>query len=718
MQRNLLNSSSFLVLLGIAILAVLTACTSPGGPGTSGTDLTPPVAKIQPKELVEHGHTRVDDYYWLRERENPEVIAYLEAENAYTDAVMQSTETLQASLYEEITGRIAQDDSSVPYRLDDYWYYDRVEEGGEYRIYCRKQGSMEAEEEVLLDINALAEGHEYYAARGLRVSPDHRLMAFSTDTQGRRIYTMQFKDLESGELLPDQLENVTSNVVWANDNKTVFYTRQDPETLRWFQVLRHVLGTDAADDEVVYEESDETFSVGVGKTKSERYIVIGSSQTLSSEYRYLDADDPQGSFRVFLPRERGHEYRMDHFEDHFYIRTNDEAKNFRLMKTPISDTSKESWTEVLPHSEDAYFVGFEVFRDHLVTASREEGLLQLDIRRWDGASEHRLAFDEPAYLAFPTDNPEIDSQVMRFVYSSMTTPFTTYDYDMESREKTQLKQQPVLGDFDPANYVTDRLYATARDGKQVPISIVYHKDFQQDGSQPLLLYGYGSYGASLDAGFRAERLSLLDRGFAYAIAHIRGGQELGREWYEDGKLLNKMNTFTDFIDAADYLVAEGYTQPAKLFAQGGSAGGLLMGAITNLRPDLFHGIMSHVPFVDVVTTMLDEDIPLTSGEWDEWGDPRQKEYYDYMLSYSPYDNIEAKDYPHLLVTTGLHDSQVQYWEPAKYVAKLRAMKTDDNRLLLETNMDAGHSGATGRFKRHKQTALVYAFMFDLLGIES
>ncbi len=676
-----------------------------------------PIAQIQATELEQHGDVRVDNYYWLRERDNPQTLAYLEAENTYTDQVMASTAELQESLYQEIVGRIAQDDTSVPYQLDDYWYYSRVEEGGEYPIYCRKRGSLESVEEVLLDVNELAGDHAYFAVRGVKVSPDHRLLAFASDQVGRRIYTLQFKDLSSGKMLDDAIPGATANTAWANDNSTIFYTKQDPQTLRWDRVYRHTLGDDPETDPLVFEETDETFSAYVAKTKSDRYISIVSNQTLSSEVRLLDADHPRGDFEIFLPRQRDHEYSVDHFGDHFYILTNDQARNFRLMRTPVDDTARDSWTEVIGQRQDVLLEGVEMFRQHMVVAERQKGLLQLQIRPWDGSEPHYLEFDEPAYLAYPSDNPEIDTTILRFVYTSMTTPQTTYDYDMEQRTKTLLKQQPVLGDFDPANYVTERLYAPARDGAQIPVSIVYRKDFVKDGQRPLLLYAYGSYGASMDATFRSDRLSLLDRGFAYAIAHIRGGQEMGRPWYEDGKLLHKMNTFTDFIDSAEFLVAEGYTQPSKLFAQGGSAGGLLMGVITNLRPDLFHGVVSHVPFVDVVTTMLDVDIPLTSGEWDEWGDPREKEYYDYMLSYSPYDNIEAKDYPNLLITTGLHDSQVQYWEPAKYVAKLRAMKTDNNRLLLKTNMDAGHGGASGRFKRHEQTALVYAFMLDLLGIE-
>ena len=707
----------FLFLASFLTFASILACAPDRGGGGGGGAATPepPVAKIVPHELEIHGHVRTDDYYWLREREDPEVISYLEAENAYTGAVLAHTEQFQQELYDEIVGRIKQDDSSVPYRLDDYYYYSRYEEGGNYPIYCRKKGSLDGEEEVGLDVNQLAEGHEFVSVRGVRVSPSHKLLAYGVDTVGRRFYTLKFRDLETGEDLADEIPDVTPNLAWASDDKTIFYTRQDPETLRWFQIYRHVIGTDVADDELVYEEADEEFSSFVYKTKSKRYIILGSDQTLSSEYRYLDANDPQGEFQLFSAREPDHEYGIDHFGDRFFIRTNDAgAKNFKLMSTPLDATAKENWQEVLPHRDDVYLVDVEMFRDHMVVSERKDGLLQLRIKPWSGEGEHYLDFGEPAYLAYPSDNYELDTKVLRYSYTSLTTPNSTFDYDMTTREKTLLKEEEVLGGFDKANYVTERLEAPATDGTLVPISIVYREGTEKDGSNPLLLYGYGSYGASLDASFRSYRLSLLDRGFAFAIAHIRGGQELGRDWYENGKLLKKMNTFTDFVDCGRYLVDQGYTSPDRLFAEGGSAGGLLMGAVTNLAPELFRGVVSHVPFVDVVTTMLDDDIPLTTSEYDEWGNPNEKEYYDYMLSYSPYDNLEAKGYPSILVTTGLHDSQVQYWEPAKYVAKLRALKTDDNRLLLKTNMEAGHGGASGRLKRHKETALTYAFLLDLV----
>ena len=700
-----------------ALAALLLGCST--APETASPELPePPVAAKNPQTFEIHGHERTDNYYWLRERENPEVIAHLEAENTYSTAALAHTEALQETLYEEIVGRIKQDDSSVPYKLDDYYYYTRMVEGGEYPIYCRKKGSLDAEEEVMVDANALAEGHEFFNVRGMQVSAEQNIAAFGVDTVGRRFYTIRFKNLDTGEMLPDTIPDVTGNLAWANDNKTLFYSKQDPETLRSHRIYRHELGTDPADDVLVYEEADDTFNSFVFRTRSKRYIMVASSQTLSTEFRYLDADQPTGELQVFLPRERDHEYSVDHFGDHFYIRTNWDAKNFRLMKTPVDNTSRDSWTEVIPHRDDTYFSSFTPFKDHLVVGERHAGLINMRIIPWDGSEEHSIDFGESAYLAYAQANPDFDTTVLRYGYTSMTTPNSIYDYDMVTREKTLLKRQEVVGGFEPSDYVTERLAVPARDGKEVPVSIVYKKGFEKNGQQPLLLYGYGSYGASLDPTFSASRLSLLDRGFAYAIAHIRGGQVMGREWYEDGKLFNKKNTFTDFIDVGQYLVDQQYTSSERLFAMGGSAGGLLMGAVVNMAPDLFEGIVAHVPFVDVINTMLDPDIPLTTGEYDEWGDPNQQDYYEYIMSYSPYDNVEAKDYPHILVTTGLHDSQVQYWEPAKWVAKLRELKTDDNRILLVTNMEAGHGGASGRFKRHRETAQYYAFLLDLAGIES
>jgi oligopeptidase B len=677
-----------------------------------------PVARVEPTELVTNGKTRVDDYYWLRERENPEVVDYLAAENEYLEAGMSHAAGLRETLFEEIVGRIKEDDESVPYRFRDYYYQTRYEEDGEYPIYLRREGSPDGSEQVMVDVNQLAEGHEYYAASvGVRgLSESQRILAFGTDDVGRRKYTVRFLDLETGEFLADEIPDVTPNVAWAADDRTLFYTRQDPETLRWYQVYRHTLGTHPSEDELVYEETDEEFSVSVGRTKSRDYIFITAYQTLSTEYRFAPAADPAAEFEVILPRQADHEYSVDHYGDHFYFRTNRDAPNFRLTRAPVANPGFESWEEVVPHRDDVLLEGFDLFTGHLVAEERENGLIRLRVMPWNGDSEHYIAFDDPTYMAFTTSNLEFDTPILRFGYTSMTTPFSTYDYDMPTRSKALLKRTEVVGDFDPADYRSERLWATARDGRRVPVSLVYRKGFEADASAPLLLYGYGSYGASMDATFGSARLSLLDRGFVYAIAHVRGGEELGRWWYEEGKLLNKMNTFTDFIDVAEFLVADGYADPRRVFAMGGSAGGLLMGAVVNLRPDLWRGVVAAVPFVDVVTTMLDETIPLTTSEYDEWGNPNDPEYFDYMMSYSPYDNTGPGDYPNLLVTTGLHDSQVQYWEPAKWVARIRAVKTDVNRVYLHTNMDAGHGGASGRFRRHRETALEYAFLLDLAGI--
>jgi len=676
-----------------------------------------PRATVQPESLEIHGDVRIDDYYWLKDRGNPEVIAYLEAENAYAQATLAHTETLQEKLFEEIVGRIKKDDSTVPYRFGSYEYYERYEEGLEYPIYVRRRSSRDSAEEVLIDANELAVGHDYLQVRGVKVSSGQTLLAYATDTVGRRMYTLRFRDLETGEELADTIPNITGNHVWANDNKTLFYTQQDPETLRWSRIFRHVVGSDPATDVLVYEETDEEFSTFVTKTKSQRFIFIASEQTLSSEYRFLDANRPEDDFRVFLPREARHEYSLDHLDETFYIRTNWKAKNFRLMAAPIRSTGKEQWSEVIAHRNDVFLGETEIFRDFLVVSERRSGLVQMRVIPWDGSGEHYLDFGEPAYDATFGDNKNVDTTVLRYEYTSLTTPDSVFDYDMATRKKTLLKEEEVLGGFDKSDYVTERLWAKARDGVDVPISIVYRRGFMKDGTAPLLLYGYGSYGYAIDASFNVDRLALLDRGFAFAIAHIRGGQELGREWYESGKLFAKMNTFNDFIDCGRYLVAEEYAAGDRLFAMGGSAGGLLMGAVVNLAPDLFAGIVSRVPFVDVVTTMLDSDIPLTTSEYDEWGDPNEEPSYRYMLSYSPYDRLEKKAYPSMLVTAGFHDSQVQYWEPAKYVAKLRTLKTDDNPLVLRTNLDAGHSGASGRFERYRETAVAYAFMLDLAGIE-
>ena len=697
-----------MLLLALSVVLQQVPVASAPAPATA------PLAAMRPYRLEAHGHVRTDEYYWLRERDNPEVIRYLEAENAYTTSVMAHTEALQERLFEEIKGRVRQNDQSVPYRQGGYFYYTRLVEGKNYPIYARKRGSLDAPEEIMLDGNALGEGKPFFQVMGWQVSSGEDLLAFAVDTMGRRIATLRVKNLRTGTLLPDVIPNVTGNIAWAEDNRTLFYAKQDSVTLRWYRIYRHVLGTDAARDELVFEEADDTYSTGVYKTKSRRYIMIWSEQTLASEYRFVPADRPATPFQVLLPRRRGHEYDVDHYGGDFYIRTNDGAQNFRLMRTPVGRTGRDNWQEVIPHRSDVFLQSFEIFKDHLVLSERKDGLVHLRVRPWNGSAEHYLDFGEPAYLAYIGANREFDTRVLRFGYTSLTTPTSTYDYDMGTRQKTLLKRDEILGGFDQANYVTERLYTTARDGIRVPVSVVYRKGVARPA--PLLLYGYGSYGSSTDPTFSSERLSLLDRGFVYAIAHIRGGQELGRAWYEDGKLLYKKNTFTDFIDVGEDLVRRGYTTPDRLFARGGSAGGLLIGAVINMRPDLFKGAIAGVPFVDVITTMMDASIPLTTSEYDEWGNPNDSTYYRYMLSYSPYDQVQRKAYPNLLVTAGLHDSQVQYFEPAKWVARLRAMKTDTNRLILRTNMEAGHGGASGRYRRWRDVAFEYAFLLDLAGL--
>ncbi len=680
-------------------------------------DMKAPIAEKIEKELTLHGHTRIDPYYWLRDRENKKVIDYLNAENAYTETMLKDTEKLQEKLFDEIVGRIRKDDSSVPFFDNGYWYYTRYEEGKEYAIHCRKKESLKSGEEILLDENVLAVGYDYFAVGGRSISPNNKLMVYGVDTVSRRKYTLHIKDLATGELYEETIPVTAGYAAWANDNKTIFYAQKDDVTLRSHKIFKHVLATPVNQDEQVCFEKDETFNTFVYKTKSDKYLVIGSSSTLSDEYRFLDADNPDGEFSILQERERGLEYSIGHFRDHFYIVTNLDAKNFRLMKTPVTATSKENWTEVIPHREDVYLSDIELFRDYLVVAERKEGLMNLRVISWDTDDEHYLDFGEEVYVSRISINPEFDTKILRYAYSSLTTPNSTFDYNMESRKKKLMKQQEVLGGFESSNYEAKRLYAQAGDGTMIPMSVVYRKGMEQDGTNPCLLYGYGSYGHTMDPYFRSPQLSLLDRGFIFAIAHVRGSQINGRQWYEDGKLFKKMNTFTDFNDCAEFLIAENYTSPENLFAMGGSAGGLLMGAVINLKPEMYRGVVAAVPFVDVVTTMLDDDIPLTTSEFDEWGDPRQKEYYEYMLSYSPYDNVEAKNYPNLLVTTGLHDSQVQYWEPAKWVAKLRDMKTDDNLLIMHTNMDAGHGGKSGRFRRYHETAREYAFFLKLAGIK-
>ncbi|MFT5215723.1 MAG: oligopeptidase B [Glaciecola sp.] len=688
-----------------------------------------PVAKKIAKELTLHNDTRIDNYFWMRlsdeqkNAENPDsqtqdVLDYLNSENDYLEEVMGHTNELQYKLYDEMVSRIKKDDQSVPVKDNGYLYYTRFEEGGDYALYCRKKIDSDGKEEIIFNGPEMATGYSYYGIGSQSVSEDNKLMAFAIDTVSRRRYNIYFKNLETGEQYSDMLSNTSGRATWANDNKTVFYTTKDPETLRANKIYRHVLGTSQAEDVLIFDEKDETFNIGVGKSKSKAYLTIYSSQTLSTEVRVLDTNTPNGEWKIIQPREMNLEYSLDHYGDHFYIRTNLDAKNFRLVKTHVTVTTKKNWVDVIPHRDNVYLQGFDLFSNQLVVQERENGLRGIRIINWKGG-EHQMTFNDPTYLAYTTSNLDFDTNILRYGYTSLTTPNSTYDYNMDTKEQVLLKQEEVLdSNFSSDNYISERLFATARDGVKVPISLVYKKGTEKNVNTPLLLYSYGSYGSSSEATFNSSRLSLLDRGFIYAIAHIRGGQEMGRDWYEDGKLLKKKNTFTDFVDSGKFLIEEGFTSSKHLYANGGSAGGLLMGAIVNMNPELWNGVVAAVPFVDVVSTMIDETIPLTTFEWDEWGDPRKEEFYDYMKSYSPYDNVEAKKYPNMLVTTGYWDSQVQYWEPAKWVAKLRELKTGDNLLIMDCNMESGHGGASGRFERYKRTALTYAFLLDLEGIKN
>jgi oligopeptidase B len=674
-----------------------------------------PKAKILPKKLKKHNQIRIDNYYWLNDRENPEVIDYLNQENAYYEAMTAHTKDFQKELFEEMKGRIKEDDQSVPYLYNGYYYITRFEKGQDYPIYSRKKGSLDAQEEILFDCNELAKGHTFFQLGGLSVSPDNRFASFGVDTVGRRIYTIKIKNLETNEILTDVILNATGGSVWANDNHTLFYTRQDKVTLRANQIFKHKLQTTADQDVLVFEEKDETFNVSVGKEKSKKYIVIGSESTMTTEYRIVNSDTPDAEFKVFQTRVRGLEYSISHFGDSFYILTNkDKATNFKLMKTPENATEKKHWKEVIAHREDVLIEDIEIFSNYLVVEERSNGLNHIRIMPWSGEEEYYLPFGSETYNAYTTTNVDFDTDILRYSYQSMATPSSVIDFNMKTKEKEVKKEQVVLGgQFDKKNYIEERVWATAKDGIKVPISLVYRKDLKKDGTNPLLLYAYGSYGVTMEPYFSTTRLSLLDRGFIYAIAHIRGGEDLGRQWYEDGKLLKKKNTFTDFIACSQFLVQEKYTTSAHLYAEGGSAGGLLMGAVVNMAPELYHGVIAQVPFVDVVTTMLDDSIPLTTGEYDEWGNPNTIKYYDYMLSYSPYDNVKEQEYPNLYISTGLHDSQVQYWEPAKWVAKLRTHQKGAAVLYLNTNMDAGHGGASGRFEAIKELAKEYAFLLDL-----
>lgn len=720
-----MNTKTFLMAASVVTMAV--SCknndTVKKEPVKWPEGVAAPVAEKKNKELTAHGDTRIDEYYWMNDyfKKGPDstkVVDYLKAENAYLDTMMSGTKKFQEELFAEMKGRIKEKDESVPVLNNGYYYYSRTEEGKQYYKYCRKKGSLDAPEEILLDADKMAEGSGYFSATGFSVSPDNKLMAYGIDKLSRRQYTIYIKNLETGEILKDEIKGTGGNAVWAADNKTLFYTSNNQVTLLSEKIRKHKLGTDAATDMTVYEEKDPSNYIGVYKTKSRDYIVIYSSATLSSEYRILKASEPDASFTIFQPRIKDVLYGIDHWGDKFLIRTNLEAKNFRLMEAPVDKTTRENWKEVIAHRADVLLEDIDLFKDHWVITERKDGLLQMRIREIASGKEHYLDFGEPAYTAYVGANPEFNTTNLRYNYTSLTTPNSVFDYDMNTKSKKLMKEQEVLGGFNKADYVTERVYATTKDGAKVPVSIVYKKGAKKDGSAPLLLYAYGSYGASMDASFSSNRLSLLNRGFVYAIAHVRGGQEMGRQWYEDGKLMKKKNTFTDFIDCGEFLIKEKYTSKGHLYAMGGSAGGLLMGAIVNMAPDLWNGVVAQVPFVDVITTMSDPTIPLTTNEYDEWGNPADKDAYFYMKSYSPYDNVEKKNYPNMLISTGLHDSQVQYFEPAKWVARLRVMKTDKNLLLLKTNMEAGHGGASGRFDYLNEIALEYAFLMALEGITS
>ncbi|WP_299685367.1 S9 family peptidase [uncultured Dokdonia sp.] len=679
---------------------------------------TPPKAEKKPVNLEKHGDIRVDDYFWMNERDHPEVIDYLERENDYYNKLTEHTKEFQTVLFEEMKGRIKEDDASVPYKRNGYWYYTRYETGKGYPLFCRKKDSLDTKEIVLFDNNVMAEGQSYFNQAGYSISEDNKMAAFGVDLVSRRKYTIQFKNLETGELLDEKIENTTGRAVWTNDNKTVYYTRKDEETLRSNQIFKHVLGTSPEEDELVFQEDDETFNTFVYKTKSRKFIVIGSSSTLTSEYQFTTAENSDSDFTMLQKRERGLEYSIAHYGEDFYILTNmDNATNFKLMKTSETATEKENWTEVIPHRDDVLLEDVDIFKDFLVVSERANGLNKIRITRWDGTVDYYLPFDNETYTAYTGTNLDFDTDILRYGYNALSTPSSVIDFNMVTKEKEVKKEQEVLGGkFKKENYIMERIWATARDGIKVPVSIIYHKNTKKNGKAPLLQYAYGSYGSTIDPSFSSIRLSLLDRGFIYAIAHVRGGEYLGRPWYEDGKLLKKKNTFTDFIDVSKHLIANDFTSEEHLYASGGSAGGLLIGSVINMAPELYNGVIAAVPFVDVVTTMLDDSIPLTTGEYDEWGNPNVKEYYEYMKSYSPYDNAFAKAYPNIFVTTGYHDSQVQYWEPAKWVAKLREYNTSDNQILFYCDMDAGHGGASGRFEALKEIAKDYAFLLDLENI--
>ncbi len=701
------TGSPELVLLCFLLLA-LSAC--------SRKDTSPPVAEIIPHDVGVQGEKLIDNYFWLRERNNPDVIAYLEAENAYTETIMKHTEGLQEKLYAEMVSRIKETDFDVPQKWGDYYYYKRTGKGLQYPIYCRKQGNLDSAEEVILDLNELAQGEDYFRVGVFKISPNHQLLAFSIDTTGSETYTIHIKDLKTGELLADQIPNTYYSVQWANDNRTLFYNILD-DARRPFKLFKHKLGSDPATDKLVHFEEDDAYFLSLDKSKSQKYIFLTLGSITTSEVWYLDADRPDGKFKLIHPRQHMMEYYVEHHGDKFYILTNDDAIDFKLVAANVNRPAKKYWAEIIPHQLYRKLHEIELFQNHLVVYERERGLEKIRIRNLNSGQEHYVEFDEPAYAIRGSSNPDFHSQTLRFEFSSLVTPESVFDYDMEARTRDLRKCEEVLGGYDPQQYTSERIFAETQDGTQVPISLVYKKGLVKNGRNPLFLYGYGSYGSTREPDFDPNRISLLDRGFVYAIVHVRGGGALGRSWYEDGKLLKKKNTFTDFIACTEHLIGAGYTSKENLVAYGGSAGGLLMGAITNMRPELFKAIIAKVPFVDVINTMLDASIPLTVIEYEEWGNPNEKEYYDYMKSYSPYDNVEAKDYPDILITAGLNDPRVQYWEPAKWTARLRALKTDGNRLLLKTFMGAGHAGSSGRYARLKDVAFDYAFIFDVLGIE-
>jgi len=682
--------------------------------------IQPPIAKIIPYTITKHGHTRTDNYYWMNDRENPEVIDYLNNENEYYNQSTAHTKEFQKTLFEEMKARIKEDDVSVPYFYNGYFYITRYEKGKDYPIHSRKKGSLDASEEIMFDCNVMAVGHTYFSLSGMSVSEDNQWIAFGTDTVSRRQYTIQIKNMQTGEILPVKLENTTGGSTWSCDNKTLFYSRKDEVTLRSDKIFKHKLGTESSEDILVYIEKDETYDVAVYKSKSKKYLIITSSSTLTTEYQTVLSATPDAKFTIFQKRTRGLEYSISHYGDSFYIITNkDKATNFKLMKTSEDKTLKENWEDLIPHRKDVLLEDFDIFKDYLVVSERSNGLHKIRIMPWNGEGEYYLPFESETYTAMTTTNLDFDTELLRYSYQSLATPSSAIDFNMRTKEKTVLKEHEVLGGkFDKNNYVEERIWATAKDGVQIPISLIYRKGISKNSKNPFLLYAYGSYGATMDCYFSSVRLTLLDRGFIYAIAHVRGGEDLGREWYEKGKLLKKKNTFTDFIDCSKFVIEQRYTSSEHLYAEGGSAGGLLMGAIVNMAPELYHGVIAQVPFVDVVTTMLDETIPLTTGEYDEWGNPNSEKYYKYMLSYSPYDNVVSKEYPNMFISTGLHDSQVQYWEPAKWIAKLRVVKTDNNQLYLNTNMEAGHGGASGRFEAIKEIAKEFSFLLDLEGIES